>query len=295
MGILIINSYYPVYCTHVPMQLLVRRKVSQSIFIFMLAATSITIHGSSVGVENDRLGEKRISKLELETDGLDPKLVNNFESERVIGHYGSPLVLGYERDESLESSEESDNFNIEKLKESPEIVLEMPLTENEAEQTLLDKINRKNTSKVGFAGHIRKSSETFTLPANYEYPEMVQSLKNVYKEMFITSSLYALNIVSAVGIVLVNKLIYAHYNFPHGIVLTLYHFVITSIGLQILAALKMFPVKPVNLLKVLPLSVSFCSYVVLTNLSLQYNSGTFYQVNQKKEKFTVLIFFFPRF
>ena len=118
----------------------------------------------------------------------------------------------------------------------------------------------------------RKESDT------YEYPVLVKSLKNVYKEMFITSSLYLLNIISAVGIVLVNKYIYFHYQFKHGLVLTFYHFLLTSIGLQVLASFKLFSVKPAQLIKVLPLSISFCSYVVLTNLSLQYNSGTFYQV-----------------
>lgn len=126
-----------------------------------------------------------------------------------------------------------------------------------------------------------KSQTSYSLPpapVNYEYPELVKSLKGVYKEMFITIGLYMLNIASAVGIVIVNKLIYTHYKFPHGLILTLYHFLLTSVGLQILALLKFFPIKPVKLIKILPLSVSFCSYVVLTNLSLQYNSGTFYQV-----------------
>ena len=132
-------------------------------------------------------------------------------------------------------------------------------------------------------------SQAYSLPINYEYPELVQSLKNVYKEMFITGGLYLLNIVSAVGIVLVNKYIYSHYKFPHGLVLTLYHFILTSIGLQILSSMKFFPIKPVKLIKVLPLSVSFCLYVVLTNLSLQYNSGTFYQVQRHTMFKTLLI------
>lgn len=124
----------------------------------------------------------------------------------------------------------------------------------------------------------KPQSSTYNLPIKYEYPEMVQSMKAVYKEMIITSGLYLLNIISAVGIVLVNKIIYHHYKFSYGIILTLYHFILTSIGLYVLAGMDFFEVKPVNILKVLPLSISFCSYVVLTNLSLQYNSGTFYQV-----------------
>lgn len=167
----------------------------------------------------------------------------------------------------------------EQKNESPATLIEMP--QSESGQPLLSQIHRKNSkSLIEFDEGSKKEVESYSLPQNYEYPEMVKSLKSVYKELFITSSLYALNIVSAVGIVLVNKFIYSYYKFPHGLVLTLFHFVLTSVGLQILAALKCFAVKPVKLHKILPLSVSFCSYVVLTNLSLQYNSGTFYQVQK---------------
>lgn len=114
---------------------------------------------------------------------------------------------------------------------------------------------------------------------SYEYPGIVKSMKSVYKEMFITTSLYLLNIISAVGIVLINKYIYTFFKFKYGVVLTFYHFALTSLGLHLLAAFKLFQSKPVNILQVFPVSISFCAYVLLTNLSLQYNSGTFYQVN----------------
>jgi solute carrier family 35 protein E3 len=39
-----------------------------------------------------------------------------------------------------------------------------------------------------------------------------------------------------------------------------------------------FEVKKVALMDVLPLCVSFCGFVVLTNLSLEYNTVGFYQV-----------------
>ncbi len=39
----------------------------------------------------------------------------------------------------------------------------------------------------------------------------------------------------------------------------------------------MFEVKKVALMDVLPLCVSFCGFVVLTNLSLEYNTVGFYQ------------------
>lgn len=118
------------------------------------------------------------------------------------------------------------------------------------------------------------------LTQEYAYPEVVKNLKSVYREMAVTSGLYALNIASAVGIVLVNKTIYSVYRFNYGVVLTFYHFLLTSLGLKLLANLKVFTPKDVKLLKIMPVSISFCAYVVLTNLSLQYNSGTFYQVKR---------------
>ena len=123
------------------------------------------------------------------------------------------------------------------------------------------------------------SDTTIDLSQTYDYPNAVKNLKAVYQDMAITSGLYALNIVSAVGIVLVNKYIYSVYRFNYGVVLTFYHFALTTLGLRVLARAGIFEPKSVNLLQVLPVSVSFCAYVVLTNLSLQYNSGTFYQVN----------------
>jgi solute carrier family 35 protein E3 len=89
---------------------------------------------------------------------------------------------------------------------------------------------------------------------------------------------YGVNIASAVGIVLLNKCIYATHHFRYGVVLTFYHFALTAIGLRIIAGLGMFKTKTVSFKEVWPLSVAFCSYVVLTNTSLQYNSGTFYQI-----------------
>lgn len=237
----------------------------------MLTATLVT--AASIG-DNDRL-DKRISSVELDASVLDAK-DHSINTARIARYYRSPLILD-DRDEGKDDKEIEIGDKINFNSESPAVSIEMPVESHESEHPLLIKAQRKQFRS---RDHVSKQSESrsYSLPANYEYPELVKSLKNVYKEMFITSSLYALNIVSAVGIVIVNKFIYSHYKFPHGLVLTLYHFVLTSIGLQVLAGLKMFSIKPVSVVKILPLSISFCSYVVLTNLSLQYNSGTFYQV-----------------
>lgn len=87
----------------------------------------------------------------------------------------------------------------------------------------------------------------------------------------------ALNLASAIGIVFINKLIYIHYNFP-SMSLTLVHFIVTSLSLQIFAWMDVFSPKRLLIKKIVPLSASFCGFVVFTNLSLQYNTVGTYQL-----------------
>lgn len=200
--------------------------------------------------------ESAHNNIKEELEAIDILTNNNLNNARMAKYYRSPSLLAVNNDHGPVEMTESANHPLLKM-------------QRKLSKSLIDPIQQPK----------EQAQQAYSLPENYEYPKLVSSFKH---ELFITACLYLLNIVSAVGIVLVNKFIYTHYNFPHGLVLTLYHFVLTSIGLKILAAVGMFPIKPVKLVKVLPLSISFCSYVVLTNLSLLYNSGTFYQV--KKEK-----------
>lgn len=86
-----------------------------------------------------------------------------------------------------------------------------------------------------------------------------------------------LNLISAIGIVFVNKFIFVQYQFP-SMALTLVHFVVTSLGLQVCVWLDVFCPKRLDIKKIIPLSASFCGFVVFTNLSLQYNSVGTYQL-----------------
>ena len=86
-----------------------------------------------------------------------------------------------------------------------------------------------------------------------------------------------LNLTSAISIVFLNKFIYIRYGFP-SMTLTLTHFVVTSLGLLLCAKLDIFSPKRLSLLKILPLSASFCGFVVFTNLSLQFNTVGTYQL-----------------
>ena len=86
-----------------------------------------------------------------------------------------------------------------------------------------------------------------------------------------------LNLVSSIGVVFLNKLIYVRYQFP-SMSLTFVHFAITSTVLHLCVLLKGFTPKKLKLLAVAPLAASFCGFVVLSNLSLQFNTVGTYQL-----------------
>ena len=83
------------------------------------------------------------------------------------------------------------------------------------------------------------------------------------------------NIALSISIVLLNKTVYTRYGFPN-MSLTCLHFIFTTIGMCICAGFKMFEIKRLPILKMIPISMTFCGFVALTNLSLQHNTvGTF--------------------
>ncbi|RWS28697.1 hypothetical protein B4U80_00227 [Leptotrombidium deliense] len=86
------------------------------------------------------------------------------------------------------------------------------------------------------------------------------------------------NLLFSISIVLINKWIYKVIGFPN-LTLTFIHFVVTSVGLLIAAKLfKLFKIKRLPFMKMIPLSLTFCGFVVFTNLSLLHNSVGIYQV-----------------
>eukprot|EP00758_Cryptobia_borreli_P002258 Tbor_TRINITY_DN2898_c0_g1::TRINITY_DN2898_c0_g1_i1::g.23149::m.23149/K15285/SLC35E3; solute carrier family 35, member E3 len=87
-----------------------------------------------------------------------------------------------------------------------------------------------------------------------------------------------LNAASSIGIVTANKIVFQYQKFNYGTLLTLIHFVFTFVGLECCRRAGMFEMKMVPFTKVLPLCASFCGFVVLTNISLVYNTVGFYQV-----------------
>jgi len=66
----------------------------------------------------------------------------------------------------------------------------------------------------------------------------------------------------------------------YGTLLTLIHFIVTAIGMEICARLKVFERKELSFSAIMPLVLTFAGFVVLTNLSLLYNSVGFYQLTK---------------
>lgn len=85
------------------------------------------------------------------------------------------------------------------------------------------------------------------------------------------------NLLVSICIVFLNKWIYVHHGFPN-MSLTLVHFVVTWLGLYICQKLNIFAPKSLPLSKLLLLALSFCGFVVFTNLSLQNNTIGTYQL-----------------
>ena len=99
----------------------------------------------------------------------------------------------------------------------------------------------------------------------------------MYSTKFKTVFAVLLNIGISIGLVLVNKWLYVKIGFP-SLTLVLIHFTSTFICLHLCHLYGAFPLKKVPLMKIFPLSLTFCGFVVLTNLSLEYNSVGTYQV-----------------
>ncbi|XP_073507870.1 solute carrier family 35 member E3 [Phyllobates terribilis] len=85
------------------------------------------------------------------------------------------------------------------------------------------------------------------------------------------------NLLASICIVFINKWIYVHHGFPN-MSLTLVHFVVTWFGLYLCQRFGVFCPKSLPASKVLLLALSFCGFVVFTNLSLQNNTIGTYQL-----------------
>ena len=100
--------------------------------------------------------------------------------------------------------------------------------------------------------------------------------KPQYGKAFITFCLF-LNICVSITIVLLNKWVYVNVGFPN-VTMTCIHFIFTTIGIVLCRMGGMFTPKSLPISKMLPISLTFCGFVVFTNLSLQNNTVGTYQI-----------------
>ncbi|KAK6488331.1 solute carrier family 35 member E3 [Huso huso] len=105
---------------------------------------------------------------------------------------------------------------------------------------------------------------------------MAYRISNIVSNSRIVTGLVA-NLLSSICIVFINKWIYVHYGFPN-MSLTLIHFVVTWLGLYVCQKLDVFAPKRLQPTKIILLALSFCGFVVFTNLSLQNNTIGTYQL-----------------
>ncbi|CAL7942666.1 unnamed protein product [Xylocopa violacea] len=94
----------------------------------------------------------------------------------------------------------------------------------------------------------------------------------------VTTAFYlTLNIIFSIVIVLLNKWLYVHTGFPN-VTLSMIHFVITFVGLIICEKFDVFCIKDIAIKEMFLIAMTFCGFVVLTNLSLAHNTVGTYQV-----------------
>ncbi|XP_024943711.1 solute carrier family 35 member E3 isoform X2 [Cephus cinctus] len=93
----------------------------------------------------------------------------------------------------------------------------------------------------------------------------------------ITTFYLVLNIIFSIVIVLLNKWLYVHIGFPN-VTLSMIHFIVTFVGLVICEKMDVFCIKDVAIKDMLLIAMTFCGFVVLTNLSLAHNTVGTYQV-----------------
>lgn len=105
--------------------------------------------------------------------------------------------------------------------------------------------------------------------------------------LFISFCLVA-NVSLAIFIVILNKWVYVYVNFPN-ITMTMYHFLMTFVGLLVCRFFNMFQVKTLPITKMLPLAVTFCGFVVFTNLSLGHNTVGTYQILKTLTMPTIMV------
>ena len=97
-----------------------------------------------------------------------------------------------------------------------------------------------------------------------------------YSTLYVSVCL-AINVALSISIIMLNKAVYMHVQFPN-MTLTCVHFVCTTIGMVGCRCIGLFSFKSLPMRHMMPVSLTFCGFVALTNLSLQSNTVGTYQI-----------------
>ena len=88
------------------------------------------------------------------------------------------------------------------------------------------------------------------------------------------------NVSSAVAIVMANKVVLYTYDFKFPVALTLMHMIVTALGMRVIAWCALFSKKPIPFVSSMQLASANVGSIVFNNLSLQWNTVSFYQVRK---------------
>jgi len=88
------------------------------------------------------------------------------------------------------------------------------------------------------------------------------------------------NVISVVGVVLLNKSIASVSGFNFMICLSFFHFLFTMVGMKIMLRFNFFEFKAAAYSNVLPVALGSVGSVAFMNLNLAYNSVGFYQISK---------------
>ncbi len=100
--------------------------------------------------------------------------------------------------------------------------------------------------------------------------------------MYSTSVLSAIiwNVISVVGVVILNKHLSQNDGVTQVVFLSFLHFFFTMVGMRILLSLNFFEYKPAETSKLLPVAFGSIGSVAFMNLNLKSNSVGFYQLSK---------------
>ena len=126
--------------------------------------------------------------------------------------------------------------------------------------------------------HLLEFSESVS---DSDESNLISTSSTVRRENIINAVIIAINTVAAVGVVFLNKAVFKYPQFQDApVTFTATHFLCTSLVLWVAShrPFSLFEPISISIAKILPLSIAFCAWVILNNLSLLYNPVSFYQL-----------------